>query len=213
LGLRRYLVFLCWSPIFGQVVTAGFTAGVPVTETFESGYSFCESGLTARTVRYTIGPALDFRVFGPLRGEIDALYQPFSFQTQIVDCAPAPTYIHTHGSLWQFPVLLKLRIPAPVVKPFIEAGISVQLAAGVTESQYNLVQRTPVTYHLEPNAVPGFVAGGGVEFHFRSLIFAPEIRYTRWFDQNFAPLGEPPPGSNLNQLQILLSIRVPPQHL
>ncbi len=180
-----------------------------MTNTFDSGELFLETALTAKTIRYTVGPAVDFRLFGPLRAEVDALYQPFSFRTSCESCEPAPTYGHTFGNLWQFSTLLKFRIPTPVLNPFVDAGPSVQLASGITESSYNLIQPTLVsTQRPSPNAVPGFSAGGGLEFRLGRLVLAPEGRYTHWFNQNFNPFNTPQRGSHLNQLEVLFSIRI-----
>lgn len=122
-----------------------------------------------------------------------------------------PTYGHTYGDLWQFPALLKFRLPVPVVRPFVAAGPSVQLANGIVDSSYNIIEPSLITtVHLGPNAIAGWAAGGGFEFHAGPLIFAPEVRYTRWFSDNFDayPGGGVNIGTHLNQVQVLLSIRI-----
>jgi len=192
--------------MFGQAITVGIIGGVPVTDTFDSG-EFHAGAVTGKTIRYAIGPALDFHLFGPLRVEIDALYQPFSFRTYCENCG-APTYGHTFGNLWQFSPLLKFQIPTPVLKPFVDGGPSVQLASDITESSYNLIQTQPITQHPGPNAVPGISIGGGLAFRLGPLILAPEVRYTHWFDENFNPFNTPQRGSHLNQVVVLLSIRI-----
>jgi hypothetical protein len=194
--------------LFGQTITIGIVGGVPVTETFDSG-GLHAADVTAKTIRYTVGPAFDFRLFGPLRVEVDALYQPFSFRTYCQDCESAPTYGHTFGNLWQFSTLLKIQIPTPVLKAFVEGGPSVQLASDTTESSYNLIEPTELsTQHPSPNAVPGLSTGGGLSFRLGPLILAPEVRYTHWLDENFNPFNTPQRGSHLNQVEVLLSIRI-----
>ncbi len=206
--VRPWLILLCSAPMFGQTITIGIVGGVPVTDTFDSG-EFHAGAVTGKTIRYAIGPALDFHLFGPLRVEIDALYQPFSFRTYCEDCGSAPTYGHTFGNLWQFSTLLKFQIPTPVVKPFVDGGPSVQLASDTTESSYNLIQPTQLsTQHPSPNAVPGLAIGGGLSFREGPLFLDPEVRYTHWFDENFNPFNTTQRGSNLNQVEVLLSIRI-----
>lgn len=205
--MRLWLVLLCSAPVFGQAITAGIVGGVPVTNTFDTG-GLHAAEVTAKTIRYTIGPAVDFRLFGPLGIEIDALFQPFSFRT-FNEAGIAPTFGHTLGNLWQFPVLVKFRIPRLALKPFVDAGPSVQLASNITESSYNLDDPARITaQHPGPNAVAGLAAGGGFEFRLRPIILAPEVRYTRWLDENVDPFNTPQRGSHVNQLEVLLSIRI-----
>jgi hypothetical protein len=137
-----FFFVLTGSAVFGQSITAGLTGGIPVTDTFDSEYQcappFCTT-FAPETVRYTIGGALDFRLIGPFRGEVDALYQPFSFDISgFNDVNFATSYSSTKGSLWQFPVLAKYRVPVPHLKPFVDIGPSVQLAPN-----YDLVFALP----------------------------------------------------------------------
>ncbi len=204
--MRFALFLISLIPVFGQAVTVGATGGVPVTDTFDTG-GIHAGASSAQTIRYNVGPSVDFRLFGPVRAEIDALYQPFSFRT-FNEADVIPTYSHTTGSLWQFPALIKVRIPTPVLKPFVDAGPSVELATNVVESSYNLGFPSQIaTQHPGPNAVAGFTAGGGFEFHLYRLVLAPELRYTHWFDQNFN-FGNPNLGTHQNEVQVLLSIRL-----
>jgi hypothetical protein len=87
----------------------------------------------------------------------------------------------------------------------------VQLASGIANSFYNLIGPSLVTtLHPGPNAVPGMAAGGGVELHLGSLIVAPEVRYTHWFDANFSYFGggNGHLGTHFNQVQALVSLRI-----
>jgi hypothetical protein len=202
---RLALLFVSSLPVFSQPVTVGVTGAVPVTETLNNSGGPEEFSYRSGTVRYNIGPAVDFRIIGPFRAEIDALYQPFSLRT-FCECNAIPTYGHTTGALWQFPALLKFRLPSPVLKPFVDAGPSFQLASNIANSSYTIIQPTPVTTHPSPTAAAGFAIGGGFEFHARPLIFAPEIRCTHWFGVNLDQ--GPGTGTNANQIQILLSIRI-----
>jgi hypothetical protein len=201
---RVCIVLLFCLPLFAQRFTVGVIGGVPVTNTFDTG-GLHAGGVTAKTIRYTVGPTVDFRLIGPLRFQIDALYQPFSFRTY--NAIGIPSFSHTYGDLWQFSELLKFRLFVPVLKPFVEVGPSVQLASNVTNSS-NFVQATPMILHADAQAVAGFSAGAPFEFALHPLIIAPEVRYTRWFDENFNPFNTPERGSHLNQVEVLLSIRL-----
>jgi hypothetical protein len=204
--MRFALLFFVSLPTFAQAIAAGVTGGVPVTNTFDTGFQY-RGSFTPKTVRYTIGASVDFRLLGPLRAEVDALYQPFSFDTAYY--LGTPTYYKTSGRIWQFPVLLKFRLPAQVLRPFVDAGPSVQVASNIRDVSYNLAFPGQLTRsNQSPNAVAGFVAGGGFDFHLFSLVVSPELRYTRWFSENFDFSETNHVGTHLNQVQILLSIRI-----
>lgn len=175
--MRCAIFFLATFPVFGQAITAGVAGGVPLTNSFDNGTGGPEEfHFSGKTIRYTIGPEVNFRIFGPFRGEIDALYQPFSFR-EYCECGggASPTYFHTSGALWQFPALVRYRLPTPLLKSFIEAGPAVQLAANIAESSYNVLQPSLITtLHPGPNAVAGFAFGGGFEFRAHPFIFTPD---------------------------------------
>jgi len=73
-----------------------------------------------------------------------------------------------------FPLLLKYRLPFPVIKPFVEAGHAPR------------VIYAPADY--SSNAIPasqGFVIGCGVQAGIGRLHLSPPVRCTRW---NNAPV-------------------------
>jgi hypothetical protein len=206
-AMRLAFLFVFVSlPTFAQAITAGVTGGVPVTNTFDTGFQFRGSFLP-KTVRYTVGASVDFRLLGPLRAEVNTLYQPFSFDTAYY--LGTPTYYKTSGNLWQFPVLLKFRLPTHLLRPFVEAGPSVQVASNIGAISYSLAFPAQVIKSSQsPNAVAGFAAGGGFDFRLGSLVVSPVARYTRWFSENFDFSETNHVGTHLNQVQVLLSIRI-----
>ena len=64
--------------VYAQAVTVGAIGAVPLTNTFDTGFLHFAT-FDPKTVRYQVGPAIDFRLPRSFRVEIDALYQPFSF--------------------------------------------------------------------------------------------------------------------------------------
>jgi hypothetical protein len=65
---------------------------------------------------------------------------------------------------------------------------------------------------LNASGTIGFVGGGGIEFRVHALKIAPEIRFSRWRNENFASTlvltSKPLLHSNLNQAQFLLGLPV-----
>ncbi len=66
---------------------------------------------------------------------------------------------------WEFPFLLKYRLPVKGINPFLETGPSFRASGNLNGSQ-------PSRF--------GFSAGLGVEQNWKALRVAPVLRYTRW---------------------------------
>ena len=198
--------------VYAQAVTAGAIGAIPTTDTFQTGFIHA-AGLFPETVRFQVGPAIDFRLPGPFRVEIDALYQPFSFTLDLLGGGTENDY--NSGSLWQFPAVLKYRIPTPLLKPFVEVGPSFQIATNITETRTVYGGPLPLTFvaHPDPNnkAVAGIVVGGGIDFRLGHFFISPQVRYTHWFVANFDFQPSEGVGSRFNQIQVLLSIRATPR--
>jgi hypothetical protein len=192
--------------VYAQAVTAGAIGAVPLTDTFDTGFVHFGS-FDPKTVRYQVGPAIDFRIPRSFRVEIDALYQPFSFNEGTFS-GEFPAQSHTSGNLWQFPALLKYRVPTLLLKPFVEAGTSVQIVTNsITKIVTYFPQPTTSVYHLGPSPVGGIVLGGGIDLRLGHFLISPQVRYTHWLSTNFDQ-GSPGLGSHVNAIQVLLSIRL-----
>jgi hypothetical protein len=88
---------------------------------------------------------------------------------------------------WEFPILLKYRLPLPRVKPFVEVGLAPRSISGtISESGVNVNvltgQQTPFSSSSKTdwsNSV-GVITGVGVQFGVGRLRVSPEARYTHW---------------------------------
>ena len=202
--LALALIFFIGHAVYAQAVTVGVIAAVPLTNTFDTGFVH-EGTFDPKTVRYQVGPAIDMRLPRSFRVEFDALYQPFSFNES--NFSGTPSQSHISGNLWQFPVLLKYRVPTPLFKPFVEVGPSIQIAANLTQTSRTILQPTPFVSHPDaPGAVGGIVLGGGVDLRVGHFLISPQMRYTHWLSKTFDQ--GPGVGSHLNAMQVLLSIRL-----
>jgi len=191
------------SELHAQRFSLGIEAGVPVTESFDTGFIY-RGGFVPTTTRYVVGPAIEGRLGGRFAAEFNALYQPFSFQQSTIIVTPSSW--KTTGSLWQFPVLLRYRILEGPIHPYVTAGPSVQIATNITETN-TIINAMPVVSHPPPErrAVAGVAAGAGLGFSFGRLHISPEIRYTRWAAENFDFTQSNHVGTKLNQVQILVA--------
>ncbi len=71
--------------------------------------------------RYVVGPALDIGLPLGFGVEVDALYRREGFQTSFGNAFYSASSQERANS-WEFPILLKYRLPVPVIKPFVEVG-------------------------------------------------------------------------------------------
>ena len=184
----RLLLFLVAIPVFPQSLDFGFKAGVPLTDAFKHGITAPLSPSTYRsdTRRYTLGPTVELRLPLGVGIEFDALYKRLGFESELVASGvPAAGILsETRANSWEFPLLVKLRTPGIVFRPFVDGGVSFRTLTGVKQFVTGLAgSETPP--ELRDKHARGFVFGAGFEVSAPFVKIAPEFRYTRWAGENF----------------------------
>jgi hypothetical protein len=198
---RRLLVLaaFCAIPACAQsIFSIGVIGGAPFTDavaaTNQNNLAF-----VSNSTNFTIG--LSFRVNLPLnlRIEMDALYRPYDFNATSTVTAPflpiRPS--HVTGAEWTFPVLAQYRFKTPLVKPFLEAGVSIDHLGSLSADAGNFTAG-PATLLRQTTA--GVVLGGGVDVKIPFVRLSGELRYTRQGSSYFQAI------SNLNQAEILVGV-------
>ena len=116
---------------------------------------------------FLVGPTVEFQLTKAMSVEADAIYRPLrqsyiatgSYGTQSIVLSGESKY-----SSWQFPLLAKLSLWAPLgshfVVPIVEAGPSLRISGAVS--------------HF------GVSAGTGVALRLGPIKVSPVLRYTRW---------------------------------
>ena len=178
----------------GQHVGFGVIGGVPFTDAFNAATG--STGLNnfvqyqVDTGRYAIGPMIELRL-PVVSVEADALFRPVSVKQQATATAAA----QSTGAGWaEIPILLKVHVPAPIVKPFVGAGPTFRWFPG-NASELTSVSRG------------GFSIGAGVNVHAVFLHIEPSLRYTHWGAGPFrASGGAVLLQANQNQFEFLVSI-------
>jgi opacity protein-like surface antigen len=196
-----------------QHVSIGAIGGVPLTDAFEkraTGVLFPRFTYTFNTKRYIVGPTADVSLPLGLRFEADALYTRLDYDSTVMG-VDTFTRSATKANSWEFPLLLKKDFTAAAVKPYGNIGVALRHVGGTS----HIVNTVFPNHVFELNTAPpglihdwtsGFVIGGGVEFRAGPLRLSPELRYTRWFRENFSTstgLFQ----SNLNEASVLLGLR------
>ncbi len=177
-----------------QPVSFGFgvKGGLPLTDFIDT-VSGSRTTVSSVTNRYIVGPTVELRLPFGFGVEADALYRHFSYNStaSLVDVLST---LRTTSNDWEFPLLLKKRFRgAGPVRPFVDAGVSFNKITGLTQTVSNLVfpNRLTTTSNSNPaelknDFTAGFTLGGGLEIHLLILRISPEIRYTRWGNQQFS---------------------------
>lgn len=209
--VMRTLILLVVGAIaaFAEPFSIGVKGGIPIND-FVNGTNSSKGVLNSTTNRYIVGPELELNLPAGFGIEFDAMYRHYNFQGFGVSGQANTT---TSTGAWEFPLLAKWRVPIPVVRPFIDGGVSWDhlTGTGVTASSvFPGVNNGPFTNN---NTVFGYVGGLGIEFQAKWLRIEPEVRYTRWNDQHFiSSSGVSTAGvttgsafsSNQNQLEVLV---------
>jgi hypothetical protein len=191
-----------------QSLSIGVKGGVRASDDFQY-------GATSESRRYVVGPAATIALPLGFAIEFDALYRRQGYSASY----GTPVYtssIREADNVWEFPLLVRYRVPFPRIRPFAEAGWAPRITHGSEDlSGSYLSQLNPTTYtyysgrsHTAWPTMHGAVVGGGIQFTAGRLQVAPEVRYTHWTRQAISgsfPDG-PDYGSTQNQLDILLGI-------
>lgn len=168
---------------------------------------------TSSTNRYIVGPTAEVRLPFGLGVELDVLYRHFSYAGSGGTSGITSTFLTTNTSAgdWEFPLLLKYRLPGKIIHPFVDGGVAWDRLSGLTQAVSSTVagitSTTSTSHPVELGNINsrGFVLGAGVSVKALLIRISPEVRYTRWGAQHFLD----PNGllsSNQNQAEFLVGI-------
>jgi hypothetical protein len=208
------LALLGCTAVFSQSVSLGVKGGARLTgDLLSSGETISESK------RYTLGPTVEFRLPFRLGLEIDALYKRVGTREFNTDILGDQFRSRDRSNSWEFPILVKYRIPGKIARPYVSGGYAIRAISGsgtaegiccfsASPSAPSTVARTVTTYSTNYDVSHGVVVGGGVELKAGPLRVSPEIRYTRWNNSALSTSGSHGffAESAQNQAEILLGI-------
>ncbi len=177
-----------------QGLSVGAIGGAPFTDVV-NGNTVNGIQSVAKSTNFTIGGALQVNLPLSLRLEVDALFRPYSFNLTSRDIGE-----DISGQQYRFPVLLQYRLGGPpLIKPFVEAGLSFDHIAGISAAAKSAITSGPGTLLHQSDA--GIVLGAGIDVKVPLIIrVSGEIRYTRQTVSNFADF------SNQNQAEVLVGV-------
>jgi opacity protein-like surface antigen len=190
-----FLILLGAASALAQPVGFGVKVGVPLTDFFSTVESK-NFGFNSNTKQYIAGADLEVRLPFGLGIELDALYHPLSYSGASGTSSESVT---AHS--FEFPLLLKYRFPAKVVRPFLDAGVAFSTLSDLKTTVTNVATGSSAT----TKSPIGFVMGGGVDIHLLIIHIDPEIRYTHWGSAAFQDPLSLVQGSQ-NQAEVLLGV-------
>lgn len=165
----RLSLLLCITALSvqAQQFSFGLRAGIPVTDVYEPASPF--TSVRTSTTRFTAGPSFEMSLPQNFSFGFDALFKRFDQQAGSV---------RRRGSSWEFPLLLKYRIPSGDWSPLVEAGVTVQRLDRL------LIPPRPGSAG-EHRSRGGVVIGAGLERKFDRMRIQPGIRYSYWRQTGF----------------------------
>lgn len=178
----------------GQSLSVGMLGGAAFNDVVNAA-SVGSLQSAANSDNFTLGPSVRVSLPLSLRIEVDALYRPYKFS---LTGSGGVTY-PVSAQQWRFPVLLQYRFGgAPIIHPFIEAGLSFDHLASISDAANSVITSGPGALLHASDA--SFVLGGGVDAKIPFVRLSGELRYTRQTVSNFATI------SNLNQAEVLFGV-------
>jgi hypothetical protein len=211
-----FLVLSC-IPLQAQRVSFGVKGGLTALNRFDG------SATHSETRAYTLGPMVDFKLFGPLTIEADVLYRRMGYSISVESYGL--TYItRMRANAWDFPILMKYSGSMGTLRPYVAAGWVFRTFSGVAgtrqtfglhpadHSVVNTTTPVEARYLIERNP-SGPAAGAGFQFKTGRLRIGPEVRYTRWLSRAVDKQGSQydsggwhPLFSSQNQIDFLLGL-------
>ena len=183
---------ICVVQASAQSISVGVIGGAPFTDVVNQVNDFNNTSYFSKSSNFTVGPSFQINLPLSLRFEVDALYRPYSFSAVPTSGSATTTSYTASASEWRFPFLLQYRFHTPLVKPFVEAGVSFNHLAQISAAANNFGSIT------QSNA--GFVVGGGADVKIPFIRLSGELRYTHQSAASFDGL------SNLYQAEVLFGV-------
>jgi hypothetical protein len=188
------LTLLSIGAAHAQALSVGVIGGAPFTDVV-NGDTVNGVQSIAKSSNFTVGGVVQVNLPLSLRLEVDALFRPYHINLSGVNFVR-----DISAQQYRFPVLLQYRFGGPpVLKPFVEAGLSFDHLAGISDAAKSAIASGPGALLHQSDA--GIVLGAGIDIKVPLIIrLSGELRYTRQTVSNFSDF------SNLNQAEVLVGI-------
>ena len=180
--LKVLLLWLLGASSSSAQFSAGLKGGVPLTD-FISFASNPTQTIRSKSSGFILGPVIELHLPAGFGVEFDALYRNFNYKTSanFVDTLLSSSA----GHAWEFPLLLKYKVPSLIVRPYLAAGFAFDRWTGLKQ----VTNAIGVTNSHVAVTNTGVVLGAGFEIHALVIRISPEVRFTRWGAKDLTDLG------------------------
>jgi hypothetical protein len=174
--MRRFLLALscCAIPVLSQHLTIGAKGGLRLT-------GDVPMYRTSNSRRYVVGPMIELGLPYHFAFEVDALYSRLgnTFRARFIGLGGDT---RTIANSWEFPLLVKYRLPVSRVNPFLSIGVAPRYAGGrINTIRYGFlpgdITFSSEDWHAHDRAL---VFSSGIGIPTGRIYIAPEIRYLKW---------------------------------
>ena len=187
---------LCTAALNAQSFSIGVLGGAPFEDVVQtvttSGIQF-----VPKTPNFVVGPAMRIGLPAHFRLEMDALYRPYEFTQSSASALLGSTVTNVSASQWRFPLLLQYEIHTPVIKPFVEGGLSWDHLSNISTAARNITSGPGALVHVSNASV---VLGGGVDIKMGFVRLSGELRWSHLNSADFQAI------SRVNQAEALVGI-------
>jgi hypothetical protein len=185
-------------PAYSQpAVRVGIKTGVQLTDQFlvtpATGPRRSFSQYSVNETRFVIGVTGQIGLPWSMIAEVDALYRPLVFTRTDTDPLGITTR-DTKAKSWEFPILIRRTVAhLGSHHRFAGIGFSARHVSGTTDvHEFGPAFTPPISIRSTTAAADltstwstGLVASGGIDVQLGRFHLLPEVRYTRWVNDNF----------------------------
>lgn len=175
--IRLVLALLCLAvPGAAQGLTLGAVGGVRASGDAQPTYSTD----TSSSKLYLVGPMVEVQLPFHFAFEADALYSRLGKSSYYPFIANEYS-IRNIANSWEFPLLVKYRLPVRRVHPYVCAGAELRHASGQMNGIHYGYYLGDITFFSSDWSARdhAFVAGGGIDVEVGRFRISPGVRYVR----------------------------------
>jgi hypothetical protein len=176
LGLPTVLFFVVSAS--SQHVSLGVKGGFPFTYSMNT-TNVVDLKVDSSSREFIAGGTAEVSLPFGVSVEGDFLYHPFNIRT--TGFVLPPTNVTTY-TVFEIPILAKLRFGRGLARPYVEAGPEFRTHPGSLSISHD-----------------GFAVGGGLELKLLLIKVSPEVRFTHWASGSLT-------GTNDNQAAVLVGL-------
>lgn len=176
--MRFLLALVLTAPVFA--IDFGVRGGLPFGDAFDriENRDFNVKGAN----RFVVGPTVELRLPLGFGASFDVLYRRYNFESQQTG--------NQGAGQWEFPLMLRYRLPGIVARPFVGIGPVFTKITGVTALKNS----------------QGLALGAGLDVSLAGIHLTPELRYSRRFQDVIVETRFGSLQANSNQIDLLVGL-------